>query len=84
MENKDIGFDKTDTVAGVLEINMEREVKVNEKYKILLFLWNEKEKYAKDYVIDVPILPIEEIFIQIKECVLKELECIIFGEIKDS
>lgn len=81
-KNEYIPFDKTDTVGAVLEACISKEVEVNEKYRLLIFIWNERKKQAKDYIIDVPILPIEEYFPEFRECIMQELENMIFGEME--
>lgn len=77
--NKHILFNKTDTVGVVLEAYISREVEIKDKYKFLIFIWNEEEGLEKDYLVEVPILPIEKYFSEFKECIMQELENIIFG-----
>ncbi len=77
-ENKDVIFHKSDTVGAVLETCISSEVDKDEKYKLLLFIWNESERYKKEYFVEIPILPIEEYFLGFKQCFMQELEHIMF------
>lgn len=77
--HQEFTFDKSDELICVLQAYMTNSNPLDEKFSILIFLYNEKKYFEKDCVINVPILPNESYFKNFKELILFELEKLIFS-----
>ncbi len=71
-------FDKSDDLTGVLQADMIKNVDIDEKYSILIFIYNENKGLEKELMIKIPILAKEDYFKEFKRLVLEELEKLIF------
>lgn len=76
--NSDIKVTSTDSLAVMLEAYIDENVDIYKKYWIVIYFWNEDVQCTKDYIIEIPIQPTEEKFLEFQECVMKELEKMIF------
>ena len=76
--HQELTFDKSDKLICVLQAYMTNSKPLNEKFSILIFLYNEKKDFEKDCVINIPILPNKRHFKDFKELILAELEKLIF------
>ena len=68
-----------DSLAAMLEAYIDEEVKIENKYRLVIYLWNEEiTEMEKGYVISDAILPTDEHFAEFEECVMSELEYMTF------
>lgn len=68
-----------DSLAAMLEAYIDEDVKIENKYRLVIYLWNDEETEMEDgYVISDAILPTDEFFAEFEECVMCELEYMTF------
>lgn len=79
-KHSDITVSNADSLAAMLEAYIDEDVKVNKKYRLLIYLWNEASEMEKTYVISDAILPTDEHFAEFEECVMDELGHLTFGK----
>ena len=54
-QNKNISIASIDSIAGVLEAYINKTVNIDEKYGIVVYIWNKEENDIRDYQITLPI-----------------------------
>ena len=57
---------------------MSKAVNLDEKYGLVIYIWNNEEDGTKDYQIRLPMTIYDEGFCEFKEYVLNELKDMIF------
>lgn len=67
-----------DSISGIVHAFIDKDVKLNEKYSVLFYIYVKENKEIKGYIIEEPILPVNTHFAEFKHCVMKELENLIF------
>ena len=66
-------------VSGIIVAFIDKNVELDKKYSILFFVYLEEDGEKEDsYMIEDPISPVGNCFAEFKECVMKELENLIF------
>lgn len=76
--HQELTFSKSDILVAVLQAYMTNTKPLDEKFSILIFLYNEDKDFEKNCVINIPILPNKDYFKNFKELIMKELEKLIF------
>lgn len=76
--HQELAFDKSDDLTGVLQAYMTQSEPLEEKYCILIFIYNENEGLEKDCMIKRYLLPNKDYFKDFKELVMQELQQLIF------
>ena len=76
--HQELTFDKSDNLVGILETYMTKSKPPEEKFNLLVFIYNENEGFNKDCLIKRPLLLREDYFKDFKQLVLHELEQLIF------
>ena len=70
-----------DSLAAMLEAYIDEDVNIKNKYRIVIYLWNdETTEMKKDYVISDTILPSDEHFAEFERCVMNELRYLTLGK----
>ena len=77
--HQELVFDKSDVLIAILQADMSRDNLLEEKFKLLIFLNNEKKPFEKDCTINILISPNEIYFKDFKKLVMEELEKLIFA-----
>lgn len=67
-----------DSVSGIISAFIDKDMELNKKYFLSFFIWVKEKGKIKSYVIDSQILPLDNDFAKFKECVMNELENLIF------
>lgn len=69
-----------DSVSGIIAAFIDKDVALDKKYYISVFVYFKENNKFKDSTIDDSILPTDEYFVEFKEFIMTELENIIFGK----
>lgn len=67
-----------DSVSGIISAFIDKDVELDKKYFLSFVIWVKENGEIESYTIDVPILSSDNYFPEFKECVMKELENLIF------
>lgn len=71
----------TDSLAVMLEVYIDEDVRIENKYRLVIYLWNEEVTEMEDgYVISDAILPMDEHFAEFEKCVMDELRYLTLGK----
>lgn len=66
------------SVSGIISAFIDKNVKLDKKYFLSFFIWVKERGEIESYIIDNYILPTDDHFTKFKECVMNELENLIF------
>lgn len=69
-----------ESVSGIIAAFIDKNVELNKKYYISVFLYLKENDELQDHIINYSILPTDKYFAEFKDFIMAELETIIFGK----
>lgn len=80
-QHSTITVTSTDSLAAMLETYIDEDVSMENKYRLVIYLWNEEvSEMEHGYVISDAILPTDEHFAEFEKCVMAELRYLTLGK----
>lgn len=79
-QHQELTFDKSDYLVVVLQADMTGFSTLDERFSILIFIYNENEGFKKDCIINRFLLLNESYFTDFRKLVMAEVEQMLFGK----